>query len=368
MNYTKIYIALIERGSKRTREKGDGLHKHRILPGYQGGEYIDWNITYLTRKEHRLVHKLRYKIFGDVKEMGAYKQLGGKLTDEQVYELASLGGKKGSAVGIARKVGIHGMSKDRRSEVGRKSAQEQMAKKLGLHASSLEQRQKYGHLGGSASWTKKSGWFDITPEEHSEKARKAGLITIAKKTGLHGLSKEQRYENAKRGGLAGGSKGGKAAAISQKETNTGFWGFSKEQRSEYGARGGKKGGKIAAEKNKKNGTGLYGLSTEQRRETGRLLGGRGGVAASNKKVGIHGLSEEQRSDFGARGGRKGGLAAKGRKFIRCKTSGKLFRPSIGEAWLMVLSGAYEYKSKILNAACQGALSIHQEIFSGAEHD
>jgi len=62
MNYKRIYDSLILQGSLRLYESG--LHQHRIVPGYEGGEYVKKNITFLTAKEHTLVHKLRYKLFG----------------------------------------------------------------------------------------------------------------------------------------------------------------------------------------------------------------------------------------------------------------------------------------------------------------
>lgn len=77
MNYQTIYESLIRRGKTRTKQKRDGLHKHRIVPGYDGGKYIAENITLLTRKEHRLVHLLRYKLFGRYGDAVAYYKLNG---------------------------------------------------------------------------------------------------------------------------------------------------------------------------------------------------------------------------------------------------------------------------------------------------
>lgn len=47
---------------------GSGLERHRILPGHQGGEYVDGNCTYLTHRQHYIVHFLLWKMYGDVRD------------------------------------------------------------------------------------------------------------------------------------------------------------------------------------------------------------------------------------------------------------------------------------------------------------
>jgi hypothetical protein len=275
MNLQKIYIALLERGAKRTYKRGIGLHRHRILPGYQGGEYAEGNIAYLTRKEHRLVHKLRYKLFGNVKELGASKQLGGKLTTQQLSEHS--------------KLMTASLSKKQRLEYSRRGG-------LSL---SKEQLSKAGKLGGASSVFKKTGFLRMSKEQLSKNGRTGALITITKKIGIHGLSEEQRLENCR--------LGGKATTVKNRENGTGFCGFSKEQRSKNGRLGG-------------------------------LSGGR-------------------------KGGLKGGAAHKDRKWIRCKISGRLSRPTLSEGWLMVLTGNYEYRGKNEQLASQPGLLEHLSIFS-----
>lgn len=53
-----------------------GCHKHRIVPGYNGGDYVEGNVVYLTQSEHRLVHWLRWKLFKDSRDKRAYKMIG----------------------------------------------------------------------------------------------------------------------------------------------------------------------------------------------------------------------------------------------------------------------------------------------------
>lgn len=54
----------------------DGCHKHRIIPGYEGGEYVEGNVVFLTQREHSLVHWIRWKLFGDTRDKRAYKMIG----------------------------------------------------------------------------------------------------------------------------------------------------------------------------------------------------------------------------------------------------------------------------------------------------
>jgi hypothetical protein len=74
MNYEKIYQNLIQRGL--SRESFDGCDKHRVIAGYEGGEYIEGNIAYLTRREHRIVHALRWILFNRWEDFQAARVLG----------------------------------------------------------------------------------------------------------------------------------------------------------------------------------------------------------------------------------------------------------------------------------------------------
>lgn len=100
MNILHIYEYLIERGRNRIKQKGDYLHKHRILPGYLGGLYTPDNITYLTPKEHKIVHLLRYKLYKHDSDIFAYIRLKGSFSGHKHKEITkkkismSLSGEK----------------------------------------------------------------------------------------------------------------------------------------------------------------------------------------------------------------------------------------------------------------------------------
>jgi len=80
MNLTPIYYSLIERGKVRKKVKGDGLHNHRIIPGYAGGKYEPGNVTLLTPKEHRIIHYIRYRLYGHRADIYSYIKLNGSFS------------------------------------------------------------------------------------------------------------------------------------------------------------------------------------------------------------------------------------------------------------------------------------------------
>jgi|APCry1669190327_1035288.scaffolds.fasta_scaffold39935_1 hypothetical protein len=80
MDILRIYNKIIETGQTRVKKKGDFLHRHRIVPSHAGGQYTPDNITYLTPKEHRLVHLLRYKLYGAREDIFAYIRLRGSFS------------------------------------------------------------------------------------------------------------------------------------------------------------------------------------------------------------------------------------------------------------------------------------------------
>jgi len=80
MNLISVYNALIERGKTRKKIKGDGLHTHRIIPGHSGGEYNSENITFLTPKEHRIIHYIRYRLYRNRADIYSYIKLQGSFS------------------------------------------------------------------------------------------------------------------------------------------------------------------------------------------------------------------------------------------------------------------------------------------------
>ena len=110
MDLQKIMQKILERGKNRSKKPRDGLHKHRIIPGFEGGKYVEDNVTYLTRQEHRIVHKIRYKLFNNKADKISYTWLSGALSDEIVESLkregAKLGGKISGNYIVKNKIGL----------------------------------------------------------------------------------------------------------------------------------------------------------------------------------------------------------------------------------------------------------------------
>ena len=77
MDLSKILHNIIENSKYRIRNNNISYDRHRILPGFEGGIYDDiTNIVYLTRKEHRIVHHIRFRLFGHWQDYQAARVLG----------------------------------------------------------------------------------------------------------------------------------------------------------------------------------------------------------------------------------------------------------------------------------------------------
>ena len=72
-------------------------HKHRIKPGYAGGEYKESNIVLLSPVQHAMWHFAEWQRKGNLEDKLAWKGLAGfSLESEEKLRLASqIGGKIG---------------------------------------------------------------------------------------------------------------------------------------------------------------------------------------------------------------------------------------------------------------------------------
>jgi len=61
MNYEKIYFSIIENSKFKTKDIG--LEKHHILPKSCGGTNDEFNLVYLTTREHFICHLLLVKMY-----------------------------------------------------------------------------------------------------------------------------------------------------------------------------------------------------------------------------------------------------------------------------------------------------------------
>lgn len=71
-------------------------HKHRIIPGYEGGEYTDGNVINLTPTQHAMWHFAEWQRKGNWQDKLAWQRLIAQCTNEEAVRIAqSEGGKKG---------------------------------------------------------------------------------------------------------------------------------------------------------------------------------------------------------------------------------------------------------------------------------
>ena len=107
--YKRIYDNLVysHQGLKEEWEPvGSGLVRYRILPGHQGGTYIEDNCSYLNHREHISAHWLLWKLHGNHGDYKAWRcmsgrdpipsRLGAKHTDESKEKMSIA--KKGTYV------------------------------------------------------------------------------------------------------------------------------------------------------------------------------------------------------------------------------------------------------------------------------
>lgn len=170
MKYALIEKFLIERGKGRTKQRRDGLHAHRILPGHEGGTYSSDNIAYLTRQEHRIVHKIRYRLYGFKGDKIAAAWLSGKLSDDEVEKLKLEGAKRGGQIAAAKhkqlKIGLFGLTSERKSEIGKIGGNDP---KSGFHNPEVQQRNS--RKGNSALAEKRKAdpeWWNSVKAKQSE--------------------------------------------------------------------------------------------------------------------------------------------------------------------------------------------------------
>jgi hypothetical protein len=70
-------------------------HKHRIIPGYEGGEYVEGNVVSLTLTQHVMWHYAEWTRKKNIQDLVAYKMLSGQIGKEEAIEtLIKEGAKK----------------------------------------------------------------------------------------------------------------------------------------------------------------------------------------------------------------------------------------------------------------------------------
>lgn len=90
MNYHLIHDKIIHRGLSRTKSHQEKYERHHIYPKCEGGHF-NGSLVYLTTKEHRIIHKIRYRLYGNIGNLLAYNLMkkGRKLQSKVYYKILS---------------------------------------------------------------------------------------------------------------------------------------------------------------------------------------------------------------------------------------------------------------------------------------
>lgn len=100
MNYIKLHENFINKFKQQDLSDYKGVvERHHIVPRHLGGSDEEDNLVYLTYRQHKFIHKLRYFAFGSLGDKAAY-QLMSSLKEDGLFSLRSYAGKIGGAKNI----------------------------------------------------------------------------------------------------------------------------------------------------------------------------------------------------------------------------------------------------------------------------
>ena len=189
--YEKVLLSITDQA--RSRVYFEGCHKHRILPGYLGGEYYVDNVLFLTQREHSIIHFLRWKIYGDSRDKRAYKIIGkgpsGLSHQDRVDH-----GRRCFESGI----GMHKVDKRTRSEWQEKGRQTQQAalalgNKNWVYWSTPRGRKERAQLGGLASYGKNQAFINQQSSFKDRNKASAAAKKSAKKPVTDGCGALRKF-------------------------------------------------------------------------------------------------------------------------------------------------------------------------------
>lgn len=155
-------------------------HKHRIIPGYEGGEYVDWNVVELTPTQHAMWHFAEWQRKNTWQDKLAWQRLTAQCTQpEAVRRAQSEGGKRGGkakpSAEAREKMSVWqrgekspNFGKSKTEETRRKMSESAKGRKM-----SEEARQKISDAGkGRVPWNKGKKTSDEVKRKISETKRR----------------------------------------------------------------------------------------------------------------------------------------------------------------------------------------------------
>lgn len=164
MNYQKIHDQIINRALARTIRDGSEYEKHHIVPKHEGG-HEQGPLVLLTRKEHYIVHKLRYKFTQSMGNLLAYNLMrygrGALIRNHQTISI------KGGLAHHAqwRERDPIGYSQ-RQQKAGRSAGANSRDRNLGFHALDEEQKTLARDKGRATTVENKLGMFSNEFRRH----------------------------------------------------------------------------------------------------------------------------------------------------------------------------------------------------------
>ena len=145
-------------------------HKHRIKPGYEGGEYVEGNVVVLSPTQHAMWHFAEWQRKQNTEDFIAWRAITGLISsDEAAIEAMKLGGQAGARWNKdpANK------EKKRQLSLGKRASAETRQKMRESHKTrpdsvgdylrkvSPEQRRRNGRKGLLNRW----GWHSLFPQD-----------------------------------------------------------------------------------------------------------------------------------------------------------------------------------------------------------
>jgi hypothetical protein len=162
MNYLKIHDQIIFRAKNRNISKDVYTEKHHIHPICEGGD-PKGEVVRLTLKEHRLIHKLRYKITGVFGNIAAFNWMtqsenvkiqnakcAAKLSHTkrkkeniELYKQSQRkAGKCGGDKCAKLKIGIHKLTEEEKNKAREKGRKTLVENKIGMFSDEYREKHK----------------------------------------------------------------------------------------------------------------------------------------------------------------------------------------------------------------------------------
>lgn len=160
MNYKLLYSKLVTAFKSQQIQEDIYTETHHIVPRHAGGDDSDENLVVVTYRQHRLLHKVRFKAYGEKGDFLSYRLMYGLEPDRKRFlcsEAGKIGGRKNAESGHMKRLSeLYGRENglkniDRLNEI-RPLANNEIQRK---HASELGKRR---HQSGELLKTLEKAW------------------------------------------------------------------------------------------------------------------------------------------------------------------------------------------------------------------